>query len=274
MGGTAKDRNKLADQAQAQAIQRGATGDTRSAQEYAGRTSNRDFVTDQYKNMLSGMDADEAAEGPGGEGRGGVSGPRENQAKGFYRNWMESGGYSPEDIRDQRARAAGTIPSFYSGIQNQMDQTLKQQGLNAGGLYNAQFAKSARDAAKEAESGRLNSEVELQNAIRSGREKGAQGLSQLDESQIGREMSAAAANAGRGAANEQREYENRMGILGRLGSTSYGDEDYMGAGNQSTGQATNAVNSRQEDEGWGSKLVKGLGSIASIAGSAASIAAK
>lgn len=222
-------------------------------------TSSRDFLTEQYKNLLSTVGQPR----PGGGG-GPAFKPRENEALGTYREFMNNGGFSPEQTRDFRLRSSGVIPSIFEGVRRQMQEAANIRGGGYAG-YSGQLAKLAREKAQEAEAGRLGSEVELQNMIREGRQFGAEGVKELSEkAEAARRQAhrARAAGASRGADDA---FRQQMAILGELrglrgeSGTDLGYFDRVGNG---LGMESGAINSRVNEPGMLQQVGGALGGLA------------
>jgi hypothetical protein len=99
-------------------------------------------------------------------------------ALGGYRTFAESGGFSPQDITNIRARSIAPIRAMY---QQGMDETERAKNLQGGYMPNfaPAMAKMQREQSYRIGDQALNTEAELANQIRQGRLAGLGGLHQL-----------------------------------------------------------------------------------------------
>lgn len=256
--GGAKKTNEILEDQRGRSNKLADTMSGYGSEDRAYNTGTRDYVTDQYKALLDGM-------GSGGYGGGGGGfTPRDNAAFSTYNSWMKNGGFDPKQTNDFRARSEGVIPSFYEGVKGEMDQAANIRGGGYSG-YDGQIAKLTRDKAQAAESGRLNSEVELSGMKRKGIQWGAGGVERLDREKQNAERSAA---AGRASAGEGM-FRDKMGILGELrelrgeGGSDLGYYDRAGA---NTNAGTSAAGMRVPEKSW---MDSAVGAIGGLAGAAA-----
>ncbi len=246
----------------------------------------RAFLDKSYRDLYSSFDSDG---GGGGGGGGGFnftplntvnidwSDPRANEYAKDYRNFADTGGYSDADKAIFRSRGNAVLPSFYSGLKDNLTTARNASGgTNVG--YNAQSAKLARDAAFAAQDAALGVESDLANKIFEGKKFGVTGGSGLDESKISREVevekarnaetlrrnaeinaniqqqnaaAAAAANA-RARASED-SFKNKMAVLDRVGNLrqqSGSELDYYKAADAFGDSATQNFGSRQKEQGF------------------------
>lgn len=251
-------KNKLIDtagsQAQAQSKQLGGYG----AEDRAYSTSARDDINSKYNDLYSGLDS-----GDGGGGGGytpSFADARENEAMEGYRNFANTGGFDTNQMQDFRGRATSTLPSFYSTLQDQMENQNRQSGgYNVG--YNAQTAKLARDKAYGANQVSMDAEAGLQDQIRNNKFKGLEGVGQYDTEFMNnqRQVEAARQAAAGAASSRQRNsaddnFRNRMAILSEqrgLRGEAGSDLPYWELQQGATGQQLGAANAREvEKSGW------------------------
>lgn len=270
--GSAAQTNKLLDQNRQNAYDVSNTEKQYAGQDRSYQTGVRDYATDKYKQLYDGV---------GTQNTGGGYTPtvlpalRDNEAMGTYRDFMNNGGYSTQDVQDFRGRANATIPSFFAGIKQQMDQAANVRGGGYAG-YSGQIAKSAREGAQQAESGRLNAEGTLQDQIRQNKLTGATHVETLDrESQAAAlaraqyENQQRAAAAGRSQQNTEQAFRDHMAVLGEMrGLRGEGGTDlsYLNAAAGNNGQAQSAITSRVNEPSF---LQQATGVIGGLAGAAA-----
>lgn len=270
--GSAAQTNKLLDQNRQNAYDVSTTEKANAAQDRTYQTGVRDYATDAYKNLYNNVGTQTT-----GSGYNPVALPalRDNEAMNTYRDFMNTGGYSAQDVQDFRGRANATIPSFFAGIKQQMDQAANVRGGGYAG-YSGQIAKSAREGAQSAEAGRLNAEGTLQDQIRQNKLTGAGDVERLDrESQAAalqraqQQNQQMAAAAGRTTQNAQQAFGDRMSILDAmrgLRGENGTDLSYLQAASQNNGQAQNAITQRVNEP---SLLQQVGGVVGGIAGAAA-----
>lgn len=128
--------------------------------------------------------------GPGGQqGGGGYLGGLANAIAG-YGDFAQTGGLSPQNIADIRARALSPIRANYALAQDEL-----QRGKNLAGGYMPNFApalaKMAREQSYAMSDANVNTSAMLAEAIRSGRLAGLGGLSELGLGLGGQRLNAA-----------------------------------------------------------------------------------
>jgi hypothetical protein len=115
--------------------------------------------------------------GGGGDGGGFVGGAGAGgfPSYGGYQEFAKTGGYSPEDIANMRARAAGGVRSAYAGAQREVG---RQRALQGGYSPNATAvqAKMAREQGQLTSDAMQNTEAGLAQARNQGRLAGLSGM--------------------------------------------------------------------------------------------------
>jgi len=114
---------------------------------------------------------------------------------GTFKNFAETGGWSPDEMSDFRARSTSGIPSMYGGLRDEMVRGKTIQGGYGPGYGTAQ-SQLARDRARSMGEASLGAETSLANSIRQGKQWGGE--------------------QGKGAA--QQEYGNMAGAQNQLTS--------------------------------------------------------
>jgi len=101
-----------------------------------------------------------------------------------YNQFAQTGGYSPQDIQDLRARGIAPTRAVYENAQADID---RQRALSGGYSpnYIAAKAKLTRDLSNSISDTNVNVNAQLADAIRSGKLAGASGLNATDTSQLG-----------------------------------------------------------------------------------------
>jgi hypothetical protein len=105
---------------------------------------------------------------------GGIDAESMNRFRGggVYDEFAKSGGYTPQQAQEFRARATSMIPSIYQNAKAQADQ----MGRITGQYNPAAIARMSRQAGYDTQQAATSAEVDLQNQIRQGREWGASGM--------------------------------------------------------------------------------------------------
>lgn len=98
---------------------------------------------------------------------------------GVFQEFQQTGGYTPEQISDLRARANSTMPAFYDAVRQGQNRMASIQGGNPAASA-AMAARMARDQAAGMREQTLNTETGLANDIRTGRQWGATGGAQAE----------------------------------------------------------------------------------------------
>jgi len=200
----AKKTNKMMDQEQSRLL-----GDNSAYNSQMGRERNqtkswsdsaRDDIYGGYKNLM-----DPNFGGAGGSGGGGgYTAPQmslhktlqglktddygklkqgAHDALSGYNEFAKTGGYSDSDQANIRARSNSTIPSFMEGLRNNMSQKANAAGSNVGSIFSSASGRLARQGAQAAGEQASNTEMDLSDRIRSGRQWGIGG--QADIGKVG-----------------------------------------------------------------------------------------
>ncbi len=105
-----------------------------------------------------------------------------NQRAG-YQNFADTGGYSPQDIQDLRARGVAPTRAVYANAQANLDRNRAIQGYSPN--YAAATAKMARELGQSVSDTNVNVNASLADAIRQGKLAGLGGLNQTTAGQLG-----------------------------------------------------------------------------------------
>lgn len=120
-----------------------------------------------------------------------------------YRNFAETGGYSPTDIQELRARGISPIRSAYSNSMMELNRARSLGGAGGSPNYIAALSKMQRDVPEQMAGAMTGVNAQLADAIRQGKLSGLAGLTGIgstmgglasDES--GRQLQAGIANQG------------------------------------------------------------------------------
>ncbi len=219
---SSKDRKYLGgwikDTAATQRDQYGGFGDRFKGygeEAYDYGTGTRDWVTEQYKNLFSGLTGAgaPAPAGRGGGGGGGPKGPDPADQTGYlnwYKNVGQTGASSPEQLdtlrgyglfknfantggfdegqkQDFRARSLAGVPSLYDGMRRDLGQRMAVTGGYGPGF---DFAGSqiARDRSRAIGDASLGAETNLANMIRENQKWGATSGSGAEQQILGNQF--------------------------------------------------------------------------------------
>lgn len=111
-----------------------------------------------------------------------------------YRNFAETGGYSPQDIQELRARGISPIRSAYGNTQMQLDRAKSLGGAGGSPNYIAAVSRAQRELPGQLADAMTGVNAGLAESIRSGKMFGTQGITGIGEAQQGRDMQAQLAN--------------------------------------------------------------------------------
>jgi hypothetical protein len=137
--------------------------------------------------------------------------PKMSDSQGFYKNAMNTGLFDEGQKNDFRARGAIQNDQIFQGLSRRLSQGANVHGGGFAG-YSGQNALLQRDAARQGEENRLNTEGNLQGQIRQNMFGGAQGVSSNDQN-FAQQGLASAELQGR---NLDRQFGQQAGILGLL----------------------------------------------------------
>jgi len=214
--------------------------------EYAQRTGLRDQLTDSFWNLYNQA-------GEGGGGGGGSFNPaqvRPNEAMAGYREFSNTGGWSPEQIANAQSISTGAGKGIFQGLGNAIRRAGAGSGISAAGLGGL-----ARQGAYEANDSNARALMGINENIRSNRLSGLSGLGQYDtelmnrEDQARREANAASAyGAGAGA----RSRSEQAGYLSDLMRLQGNDLPYWNNQSNAAGQATQVAGmiTPQDNRNW------------------------
>ncbi len=208
----------------------------------------RDFVTDQYKALLT------PGEGSVGGGGGGYTPDTSSLSNyeswfknigdtgattpeqlenlrgyGVFKEFANTGGFSGADQANFRARGLSGVPSLYEGMRRDLGNRMAVSGGYGPGFDYA-GSQLARDRARSIADTNLGVETNLANMIREGRKWGASSGSGAEQNILDRQMQATgqasnlaqsiasqrAAAAAASRSGSQEDFRNRMAILGEL----------------------------------------------------------
>jgi hypothetical protein len=96
----------------------------------------------------------------------------------FFRNLMNTGGYSEGELGDIRQAGTRIIPSFFSNLRNQMRTAQNATGGYSPG-YSSSAAAMSRDAAHMSQDAALDTELGISDRVRQGKLTGAGTLNEM-----------------------------------------------------------------------------------------------
>ena len=170
-----------------------------------------------------------------------------------YRTFAETGGYTPQDIQELRARGTAPIRSAYSNSMMEMDRARALGGSAGSPNYIAALSRMQRELPEQLSTATTGVNAQLADAIRQGKLSGLSGLTG-----IGTQMGGlASAESGR---------QLQAGIANQGASLQAGIAN-QGAGLQAAGLNQNALNSYNQAQ------LNSLGGQAGLYGTTPAMAA-
>lgn len=247
---SAKKTNQMLEKQTNLANTAGTEFGDRSRQDYQGKDSLRNKIIGEYWNLYSG-------EGGDGEGGGGVdptANVRMNEAMGTAREFMNTGGYTPEQKAEYLAYTGAVVPSFYQGLKGSMARANAATGGYSG--YNTQSRALARDSARQGFLSNLEAKSGLESDIRNRRFQGMGAVGGFDTeymNRLDRARAEAAANARAGAGRQDDYLRALTGLMG-----SYDDIPYANLQLGGYNQGMAGVNSRVSETPAWQQMAMGL----------------
>jgi len=144
-----------------------------------------------YNNILNSMGSGGGPFNSALLGMIGNYGPALDQAIGGYGNFAQTGGFSPQDIQDIRARAIAPIRGIYSQAQDNIERAKRLAGPGGMANYAATQAKAARDEAYGLSDKTTDAEAMIAQMLQQGKLAGLGGLSQTGLGARGQDLSTA-----------------------------------------------------------------------------------
>ena len=260
-------------------------------------------IMNQYRNIAAGGGSDGGGGGGGGFDASGMYTPftvsysDPFQSYGGFQEFSTTGGYSPQDIANMRARGVAPVRAAYANAQREVG---RQRSLQGGYSPNAiaTQARMARDQGQMAADAVQNVEAGLASERQKGRLAGLTGMSGIEGQRLGaqidvgkfnaqqqeqaqaRNIAAAASAAAGGAAASAQNTQDRLAALRGM-TALYGTNPAMAAtfGNQalqSVGQGSQfglglmgQENAAQQLPGAYQTTMGRIGQIANLAGNVA-----
>jgi hypothetical protein len=200
-----------------------------------------------------------------------------NAASG-YQNFADTGGYSPTDIQELRARGVSPIRSAYGNTMMELNRARALGGAGGSPNYIVAASKAQREMPGQMADALTGVNAQLAEDIRSGKLSGLAGLSgvgstmgNLSSQDANRMLSAAQSNQGADLTSQQitqknlQDYYNNQ-LAGLSGQTSlYGTTPALAStfGNQALNAYQNRINLENQRNNYGLGL---LGTQVSAAG--------
>jgi hypothetical protein len=164
----------------------------------------------------------------------------------FFRNLMNTGGYTQGELGDIRSAGNRQIPSFFANLRDRMQTAQNATGGYSPG-YSSGMAALARDMAHKGQEAALDTELGISDRVRQGKLTGAEALNQMflggmggateaDKAIMAGQLQAAGLSLqgqGIGASLLGRANDNLMGLYtSRPGEASMYEGLYQGAAGQ------------------------------------------
>ena len=167
---------------------------------------------------------------------------------GQFQNYAKTGGFSPMDVANIRARSVAPIRSVYAGANRDVDRQRSLQGGYSPG-YGTLKSRMARDMSSGLSDATTNAEAAIAQLINSGKQFGLQGQQSMFSATPGQ------ASFFGGMHNQaMNNWLQTQGLQNQLGL------GIMGAQNQA-GQLPGKFNSTMQGIGQVGNMIGGIGSI-------------
>lgn len=155
-------------------------------------------------------EAQAAAQASASSGGGGGGGGGNPEAAAGFRNFAQTGGFSPEDLRNIRARALSPVRATYANAEREVNRQRALQGGYSPGFGTLQ-ARMAREQGQGISDAATNAESSIAQMVQQGKLAGLQGLASMG------------GGGGGGGGSEQAaavapQPEEHKGFWGKLGS--------------------------------------------------------
>jgi hypothetical protein len=119
-----------------------------------------------------------------------------NEAYGGLREFANTGGYSPQDIADLRARGVAPIRAAYGNSMQELDRARALGGASGTPNYIAALSRAQRELPQQLSDATQNVNAGLADSVRQGRMFGIGNMGQLSSAEAGRMLQADLANQG------------------------------------------------------------------------------
>jgi len=104
-------------------------------------------------------------------------------AYGGYKDFSETGGFTPEQVAAMRARGEGAVRSTFDASKRRLEQQNRIMG-GSSTARTAALAKLTRDTAHEVGDADISLEAQLADSIRSGKLAGLSGMTNIDSDRM------------------------------------------------------------------------------------------
>jgi hypothetical protein len=167
---------------------------------------------------------------------------------GTFKDFAETGGWSPEDMANFRARASAGIPEMYGNLRNEVMRGKAVQGGYGPG-YSESLSQMGRDRARSLGEANLGAETSLANSIRQGRMWGGEAGRGAATGELGQMM---------GGRKELDSIAQRIAEMNRSAGGGFSPLDAMrmklGLIDQTTGLASSTGGDLPYGSAWGGAL--------------------
>jgi hypothetical protein len=177
-----------------------------------------------------------------------------------FREFSQTGGYSPEDLANIRARAISPTRAVYANAQANID---RQRGLQGGYSpnYTAATAKMSRDLSQNISDTNTNANAAIAEMVQRGKLSGLQGLGQTTAQGAGAltglfgQTPGMASMFGNQQANAMDQWLNATGMQNQLGLGLIGNQIQAG---QLPGKWEQGFGRVKDIAGMGAGLISGF----------------
>jgi len=231
-----------------------------------------DRLMGEYQKFASGEGA--GAGGGGGAGLDPYYAGFLNKSLEGYDEFSKTGGFSPENIQDIRARAIAPTRAVYQNAQSNIDRQRALQGGYSPN-YTAATAKLTRGMSDAASDANVNANASIAEMIQRGKLAGLGGEQQGAGMGLNAALQAASINSSAGSAArgqnlaalnaQQGMYEATPGLANMYGNQSIArDRNLLQAGNQYNDFGLGLTRAQTEKASVPSNFQQGMGNLGSV----------
>lgn len=151
--------------------------------------------------------------GPDAGGGGGSSTSGQPQAFAGFQQFSQTGGFSPQDLTNIRARAVSPVRAVYANAQRNVNRQRSLQGGYSPG-FGAMQTRMAREQGQETADAGINAEAGIAEMVQKGKLAGLQGMASTEGSSS---SGGGGGGGGEGDLAQELVPEKKKGFWGKFG---------------------------------------------------------
>lgn len=151
--------------------------------------------------------------GPDAGGGGGSSTSGQPQAFAGFQQFSQTGGFSPQDLNNIRARAVSPVRAVYANAQRNVNRQRSLQGGYSPG-FGAMQTRMAREQGQETADAGINAEAGISEMVQKGKLAGLQGMASTEGSSS---SGGGGGGGGEGDLAQELVPEKKKGFWGKFG---------------------------------------------------------